>query len=620
MSRSAVKTSAIAFAVGALFSSSAARAAYQEAHQTGDDVRVTVDAAGKAQIEHTIRYRVVSGALQKFDLRGIDPGAVIDPAVTVTADDGRELSAHAAAEGERALRVTVDGASTEPPRNQRPGELRGLKRGFYTFRLHYEVDLVATRALVRDGAMWRFSWGSPIAAEGYDGARVLLSFPASQTEPRALKTGPAGADSARDGEGGEDGVLATLHRAPDRDELELVRPHVARGEAVAWAARIDPKAFPGVKTPELRPAPAPAPPEPNRLREVAAGAALLALALAFGAMVRAKARALDEGCARASVFRSATAAAILPMGLTLRALLGGASLAGGVALQALGRPTLGAMLVALAMVTAVSRVICGTARPRGPGRWLALRPAEALDVAVDARRGDRLDIGTHAGKCSATLLGLFAVGVALAARRVSPEAPFLVLLDALALVPIFVTGCAAHLPPDPSRAPVTTLRRLFRRLQKDAALKVAPWARIPTGSGGADELRLLVLPRASMPGLVGVEIGLAWANTASGYLGSPEVLVRVQDGTAAAAKMAALAPFARAIPGRKPEERVIRLAPGLPGAQATTSLVVRVAHALADRRTSVPIACPPARLPAWKGAERRLPPNARVKAEAPRAA
>ena len=606
MSGLATKTSAIAAALGALVSAAPARAAYQEAHQTGDDVRVVVDAAGKAQIEHEIRYRVVSGTLQRFDLRGIDPGAVVDPAVTLTAEDGASLPAHAAAEGDRQLRIFVD-------------EPKGIKRGFYTFRLRYEVDLVAARGLVRDGALWRFSWVSPVAVEGYDAARVVLSFPASPTPPRAVKTGPPGADP-RDGEGGEDGVLATLHRTADRDELELVRPHVARGEAAAWAARVDPKAFRSVNAPELRPATPPPPPEPNRLREVAFGAALLALGLAFGAMVRVKARALAEACMRASAWRPATPAALVPLGPASRAFVAGASLAAGVALQALGHPTLGAALVATAMAMAVSRVICGVARPRGPGRWLALRPAEALDVKAPARVGDRLDIGTHAGKFTALLAALVALGLALLARRLSPEAPYLVLLDGLALVPIFVTGCAAHVPPDPSRAAVATLRGLFRRLQKDRALRVAPWARIPTGSGAEDELRLLVLPRASMPGLVGIEVGLAWSNTASGYLASPEVLVRVQDATAAAAKMAALAPFASAIPGRKPEERVIRLVPGLPGAHAAWELVQRVSRELADHRAVAPPACLPAAPPAWKGAERRLPPIARPKAMALRAA
>ena len=95
----------------------------------------------------------------------------------------------------------------------------------------------------------------------------------------------------------------------------------------------------------------------------------------------------------------------------------------------------------------------------------------------------------------------------------------------------------------------------------------------------SDELRLLVLPRAPLPGLVGLEIGLAWEKVATGYTGSLEVLVRVHDGSAAAARMTALAPHARPLTGRKTDERVVRLSPRLPGTVA--DLTLRLAQELA---------------------------------------
>ena len=53
------------------------------------------------------------------------------------------------------------------------------------------------------------------------------------------------APAALIGEGGmrDDGVASTLTRAPDHDELVLVRPHVGRGEEVLWAVRVAAKAF-----------------------------------------------------------------------------------------------------------------------------------------------------------------------------------------------------------------------------------------------------------------------------------------------------------------------------------------------------------------------------------------
>ena len=586
---------AIGAACVALAVAPPAHAAYQESHQTADDVRITVDSAGKARVEHTIRYRVVGGTLQKIDLRGIDLGGVVDPASTIIADDGKELTAHAEADGERNVRVSVD-------------EPKGLKRGLYTFRVRYTVDLVAARALVRDGAMWRFSWISTTAPEGYDGARVVLAFPAAQTEPRAVKTGPLNGVASRDGEGGEDGVLSTLRRTPGADELELVRPHVARGEAPRWAARLDPKALPDVQTAELRPMPMAPPPQPNRAREVGTAVALLAMALAFGALVRAKAASFA-----ALAGTSAGPPSLVRLGKNARAVLGGAAFAGGVGVQAAGFPTVGAALVGVAMLTAVSCVVREVYRPRGPGRWLALRPAEAFLPQEQAPEGQHLDIGTRAGKWTAFGIFLVLAPLAFLAQKLSPAAPYLLALDALALGPIFLTGRASQLPPDPARAPVKLLRGLYRRLESDKTLKLAPWARIPIGGENPDELRLLIVPRGPLPGLIGIEVGVAWGRTATGYVGTLEVLVRVHDATSAAAKMAKLAPQFRAIPGRKQEERVIRLAPRLPGIHGAKNLVQRLARELADRRIVDPAP--------WKATDRRLPPNAKTETRpAPRAA
>ncbi len=552
----------------------AARAAYVEAHQTGDDVQIDVDGAGHARVEHTVRWNVLGGSLQKIDLRGIDQGAVLEPLASITTDDGNELPAHAEVDADRTLRVQVD-------------DPKGLKRGLYTFRVRYSVDLVAAHAFVRDGAMWRFSWSSPVAPEGYDGARLQLSFPSAQTEPR-----------------GEEGLLATLRRVPNADELELVRPHIGRGETPRWAARVDPKAFPGVHSPELRPAAPPSAPLPNRAREVGYATALLAIAIAFASAVRAKLLAFSaRGRAAGLEFEPR---GLISLGPRTRALLAGASLAAGISVQMAGFPTIGAVLVVIAMLSPVSRVARPSFRPRGPGHWLALRPSDAFGVDEMSRPGDRLDVGTRAGKLTALALGIAITAIAVTAYFFSPELVWLILLDSVVLVPLFATGRGAQLPPDPARAPARVLQKLARLLADDKNLKVLPWARIPVGQELPDELRLLVVPKGSMPGVVGIEVGMAWSATSTGYVGTPEVLVRVSDSSAAALKMSKLAPLSRAIPGRKQSERVIRLLPRLPGIDGTKSLVVRLGQELADRRLAEPAP--------WGGSERRLPQNARAAA------
>lgn len=570
-----------------LFSAREASAAggaakWTEWHPTGDDVRLAIDGNGVARVEHALRYRVVMGPLRQIDLAGLEQNAVLAPDAVITGDDGRELPAHVELKGEGALRITVD-------------EPKGLKRGSYTFRLHYDVDLVAAKELVKDGAMWRLSWRSPVAVEGYDAARVVVHVPAAPTEPRAVKTGPrpqAELDALGDArEGGEDGVVATLARTAEADELELVRPHVARGDSPLWAARLDPKAFPGVQTRELRPPPPPPPPEPNRLREASLLVGLLAVALVFGGLVRAKTRAFAEACARAG----ATPRPLLPLSPGPLGIAAGLAAAAGVALEYLGWTTSGASLLALAMASAVSRTPSVRRAPRGPGRWVALAPKEALRAPEEV--GALLDVGTRRGKVAAALSLLLVAGAVVLSRALGPEAPYLVAIDALVLVPLCVTGRRVQLPPDLARAPVTFLAKVHAALLRSPELAVAPWARVPLGAEVPDELRLLVLPKASLPGLLGIELGIAWTRTTTGFSPRSEVLLRVHDGSDAAARLPQIAPFARPVTGRRSDEKVVRLTPALPGRSAAVELVRRLVREVTDRRVV---------LGGWQGAERRF--------------
>jgi hypothetical protein len=116
-----------------------------------------------------------------------------------------------------------------------------------------------------------------------------------------------------------------------------------------------------------------------------------------------------------------------------------------------------------------------------------------------------------------------------------------------------------------------------------------------------------------MPGVIGIEVGVAWIATPAGYAPETEVLVRVREATAAAARMVALAPARRAVPGRKTDERVVRLVPAVPSRAGVVALIQRLTSELHDRRKSLPGI-------SWPGAERRLPSNERLKGSVPAAA
>jgi hypothetical protein len=257
------------------------------------------------------------------------------------------------------------------------------------------------------------------------------------------------------------------------------------------------------------------------------------------------------------------------------------------------------------MLFAVARAPRISPAPRGPGQWLALSPAEAF---APSRESNVLDVATPAGKLALLAAAVGSIALAVALRPLDCSWAWLVPLDALVLLPVFVTGSLAQLPPDRVRSPRRRLASLHGVLKRDSSIRVAPWARLPTGAALPDELRLLVLPRAPMPGVVGIEVGVAWIETPAGYVPETEVLVRVRDASAAAAQMVALGPHRRVVHGRKTDERVVRLVPALPSRGGAVALVKRLAAELRDRRKSLPGI-------KWPGRERRLPPNQRGKGD-----
>ena len=552
----------VAASVSAAVLTPARALAWTESHQIRRRPRVRIDEHGTAQVEHQVRWHVLRGPLKSIDLVHVDGAASVEPDVPVTGEDGRALLAHASRHDEHTVRITVD-------------EPRALMHGSFTFDVKWHVDLAASRALVRDGATWRLTWSSPVATDGFDAARTIFELPAAPDPPQPIVADTGATDDA---------AVARLTREPDGDVLDLVRPHVARGEAPVWTLRVDPRALPAVADLRLRPpGEVRAPPEPDRVRDVAGTAALGSIAIAFAWAVLRRARAHAAACTRAG----ATPRAFVPLPAVPRAALAGAALAGAVGLEIAGYPSYAAACVALAALSAALRAPAGQLPRAGPGRWLALRPEDAFATAPPAWALEAL-----VGVLTAVALA----AVAVASRRVDAEGPWLVALDAAALVPLFATGRASQLPPHGVRGPAPWLARAFRVLRAVRALRVSPWGRVPLNARDPDELRLLVLPRAAMPGVLGIEMGLAWSSTPAGWAATPEVFARVLDGSAAAAKLACDVPGARAVPGRRVDERVLRLLPASPTRSAAIALVRALGDALTDRRVT---------LEAWTGQDRR---------------
>ncbi|MGK4002588.1 hypothetical protein WMF31_08190 [Sorangium sp. So ce1036] len=598
--------------------------AWVEVHVAGDDVRLSIDRAGAATVEHKVTLKISGGPLRALDIRGVDPDAQIEPGSYVVPSKAAAASSLASATPV-ALELLPPDTRLREDGTRRPPTLRarfdgkGLSRGVFVLLFRYRTDLMQRGLIQRDGESARISWTGPLWNDGYDAARLTVELPAAPDEPRHDEAG--GGDAGVDEAGDAPVTLSTLRRLADQDELELLRPYAPKNEPLRWTIRADARAF--------QPAAAAAPPGADALGRLADAAAAgadrgrtlylaggLALFAFYSALVALKARE-HERLARAA---GAAPRPLIPIPLAPRAALAGLALVAGVALELLLKDgTAGAALVAAATALAAHR----TPRPeraggalRGPGKWLPVAEAEALREPPRPR-GVYLDVSTRAGKgLLLALLAALGAGVH-AVAAVSPYHAHLLALDATALLAIFCTGRLAELPPDPAARPVAFLRDVARRVKRAvkgrasaaprAAAKAAGRAgaragkapagaaasaattpelrvvgriRIPDGSPDADELRLGLAPRAALPGFVSIEVGVVYAPGAGGAIGLPEVLLRVVPGSPCERAVESLAKSGRSSRGRRPGERVLAFAPRLPTARMTAGIAAALVRAV----------------------------------------
>jgi hypothetical protein len=545
--------------------STSARAS-TDTHETARDVRVVVQSDGSALVDETLHIHLFFSGWKGLDVPNVEADAMPEPDATITSLDGGSFPAHLAAVPPNALHLDA----LEP---------KAIKKGDYAIHFRYRTSLVANHEVTRDGALWRVSWTSPPVSEGIDGSRVVFDFPAAPTEPSAVDESGAGDAS---------GFLSTLRRASDRDELELVRLHVARGESITWSARIDPKALAEVHDPVLRPPPQPRKVEVDPLARFG-GPWRAVLAVLFGvAFCIVGASRLRRVVGAKSSLKS-----LIFLHPLFAMFLASVVYGVGVWLELVGSPRAAVAVFAAASIATMLRVATKKQSPRGPGNWKTLSEDALFDPA-DARAA--FDVSTMLGKISLGAVLAGATMLTFALRSIDPNAWLIVAPMTIPWLSFWFSGAASSEPD--ARAAARELRSIFRSLRKSGA-RVVPWGRAPIGRHEVDDLRLLVVPDAALPGLVGIEIAVAWLASAGGFTPRFELFVRARDASAAAGKMSSLSRAIRTVTGRRPEERVYLLSPRDMTDKSAIALVDACTRELVDRRLVVE--------KAWAGNERRKP-------------
>jgi hypothetical protein len=535
---------------------------------------IDVDSAGDALVTQDLSLGVRGGPLPGFDLNGVDLDAEPVPGATVVLTSpsksaGAPIPLLVERRDDGSLRIEVD-------RNQ------GLRTGVYLFHFQYRTHLLARGLVRRVGSEAELRWIGPRFSDGIDSARVVFRLPSGPVPPSLPSADTStGRFSDSDVLGGV--FIANLHRLADKDELDVVRPHVARGEPVVWCVRASLKIFTAFQDDARARASSkaegpPAAADPPRQR-VLQGAALGLAALLYGLLVSAKWSAFRQACE----VRRALPRALLGRLPGLRAALAGSMLALAAWLAvSLDRPLLGTLALCVAIALAAQFAVAQESL-RGPGEWLPMSDAEAFGARRGVLPGRGLDAGSWPGALYFSgLLGTVALGAALLRER-APYLALWIVLGSACLLPVFFSGRASELPPDRASRPRALLWALAKGLRRRARVKVVAWARVPENTRDFDELRLLVQLGDARRGLIAIEVGVELGAARGGSWAAPFVLVRAREGSPAAGSLPAEVAWMR---GRRADERVALLRPKLPTAGMCRALVERLVEQLAEHHPS----------------------------------
>jgi hypothetical protein len=529
--------------------------AFRPVRQVAEEAQVRLDAAGLASVTHRSTWRIVHGPVAWLDVVHLDAPVALDPDAKITTDDGRELPARAAAIDGTCVRVN-------------PAEPKALQQGAFTVELRWQVDLVTARELLFDGTSLRMTLAMPAAEDGLDSLRTVFDLPGAPEPPEQIVGDPGSA---------ADAAVTSVRREAGRDILELIRPYAAAHDAITWTVRLDPRAVPAVVgSPLASSSLRAAPPAPGRSSSGPMAAAVLvlgALSAGFGMLVAKAAGASTVATTPSDLLLRP----LIPLPSRFVAALAAGCLFAGTTAQFAGRTLVGSLLVGIACVCAAARWSVGRPAARGPGRWIEIGAEQAFGSAPRGPWG-------LLGVCGAALrYALYAgvmVSLAIAAGQVVAQGRWLATMDCAVLVPLAATGRARGArSPLAARGGDRWLSGVYRRLSALGSQRTAVCGR-QLADGSVDEVRVQVLPRDALPGLLGIEIGRAWSTTPVGWNASPEVLVRLLQGSEADAKLRKLAPEAGGILGRCAQERVVRLLPDSPTSGTTAALARQLAEAL----------------------------------------
>lgn len=547
--------------------------AWVERTVRSDSVTVDVARDGTAVVTHEILLAVRGGPLPEIAVEPVDEDAELLEGSTVT----RAQSGHAAGLPLPLSATKVDSRVVLHVVGQ-----KGMRSGTHQIRFSYRTNLRAAGKLQPGRTSTSVEWTGPSFADGIDSARVVFRVPRGSIPPRLASARP-GADPVSITDDAEGVFLGTFRRAADKDELEVVRPHMAKGEAVPWRITVDASTFDvapeldaeGPKTePALVPVKASAPRAITDRRPLWASIAALALVLAT--IVVMKSRWVEEACTR----RGARARPLLPVPSPVRGLLSaGFAVAAALAVVESAEPFLaaGALLVSMAFATHLPPRL--SAALRGPGTWARLDAdgAFAPRLREDRLPGRFVDVGTAPGfVLFAACLSLFVAAAIVVSRR-SPYEAICAALGSAILFPIFCTGRSGELPARSSVAPQELLEWLVGSLESSPGLELHPLGRVPQGGTEHDELRLLVLPKPALPGFVALEIGVDFHQGLLGLLPLPYVIVRVFENSEAAEALPKGLLWTR---GRNADERVAVLRPKVPTRKITLDLVQHLVRRL----------------------------------------
>ena len=531
---------ALCLTLGFAFLFSIPAQAWVEWHHIGEEVRIELDTKASARFEHAIRYRVQMGPLKTLDLPGFDAAAEVDEAGVCRGEDGTEVPVHVSALPEDAAAAAVAVTSgAQPGRPKKTlrvtvDDPKGLRKGIFTFLVRYRLD--ASSMLARDGALFRLTWAAPPASEGYDTGKVVLRLPSAPSEPKPSD---------------ENAVLSSIRREASADELTLIRPHVARGEAPTVSVRLDPRAFPLVDRPDLRPRAAVVVKSESRLPFLFFTLAALAGGGLLLTLLRLRARFVDRP--------------LLP--LRGRKEIAALTFTAAIVVQCMLDRAVGLVLVLVPMLLSLQRAKRVEGPKRATGTWLALRDSDAFGVAP------LISLASNRGRVLFGVSLLVSAVLAVLSSRIHPDAPILVCGDVCVLLLVFVS--------DPVALRDRALLSMLTRLRKVENFRIVPWARMPAhgvkGQGQGrqdwDELRLRAQPKGMLPGTVAIEIACS---------SEFAVLARVREGSPAERKLRSGALGLTLECGRTAEERVLLVPAASP--TAASAIAHDLYAAIRERR------------------------------------